>query len=109
NPLRFDVYPDAQGAATGSLYEDDGISPAYQKGALRRTALSLADRKLTIKAEGAFQPAAREFEIVVHGVAANSVLVDGEPLSAAAWSRTGENSLSLRLSDNGQARVVEFR
>lgn len=109
NPLRFDVYPDARGSATGSLYEDDGISPAYQKGALRRTALTLRERKLTIKAEGAFQPAAREFEIVVHGVAANSVLVDGEPLSAAAWSRTGENSLSLRLPDNGQARVVEFR
>ncbi|MBI2511940.1 MAG: glycoside hydrolase family 31 protein [Opitutae bacterium] len=109
NPLHFDVYPDAHGAATGSLYEDDGLSPAYQKGALRRTTLSYTDRKLTLAAEGAFQPAARTFEVTVHGVVANAVLVDGVPLPADAWSRNADNSVSLRLSDNGHARVVELR
>jgi len=109
NPLRFDVYPDAQGGATGSLYEDDGISPAYQKGALRRTTLTFANRKLTLSAEGAFQPAAREFEVVVHGVTANAVFVDGHALPADAWSRGANDSVSLRLPDTGKSRVVEFR
>ncbi|MBX3737339.1 MAG: glycoside hydrolase family 31 protein [Candidatus Didemnitutus sp.] len=109
NPLRFDVYPDAQGGATGSLYEDDGLSPAYQKGALRRTTLMFANRKLTLSAEGAFQPAAREFEVVVHGVTAGAVFVDGQALSADAWSRGTNDSVSLRLPDTGKTRVVEFR
>jgi alpha-glucosidase len=109
NPLHFDVYPDAHGAAAGSLYEDDGLSPAYQKGALRRTTLSYADRKLTLAAEGSFQPAARAFEVTVHGVAANAVLVDGAVPPADTWSRNADGSIYLRLSDNGHARVVELR
>lgn len=109
NPLRFDVYPDAHGAATGSLYEDDGLSPAYQKGALRRTTLTFADRRLSLRAAGAFQPPAREFEIVVHGVTAHAVFVDGAALTADAWSRGTNDTVTLRLPDNGQARVVEFR
>ena len=109
NPLRFDLYADAHGAAAGHLYEDDGISPAYQKGLSRRTTLSLAGRKLSLSAEGAYQPAARDFEIVVHGIAAESVFIDGVAQPAASWSRGADGSISLRLSDNGSPRVVEFR
>lgn len=109
NPLRFDIYPDANGAASGSLYEDDGLSPAYTRGALRRTTLSFAHRKLTIAVEGAFQPAPRDFEIVLHGSAAQQLLVDGQPLPADAWSRLPDGSISLRLADHGHPRTVEFR
>lgn len=109
NPLTLTIFPDANGAARGELYEDDGLTPAHRDGAFRRTMFTFADRKLTITPRGAFTPPARDFQIVLHGVAASAVLVDGAALPAVAWSRTGENSLSIRLSDNGRTRVVEFR
>lgn len=117
NPLRFDVYPDARGAAHGSLYEDDGLTPAYQKGALRRTTLAFANRRLIISAEGALQPAARNFEVVLHGVAApSSVTVDGQVLApvteqpgTAGWFRRNDGTIVVRIADNSAARQIDLR
>jgi alpha-glucosidase len=110
NPLRFDIYPDTEGNAAGTLYEDDGLSPAYQKGAVRRTSLVLAGRQLTLAIEGSFQPAPRRFELVLHGSGAvNGVFVDGQPHSVAKWSRSDDGTIRVDLSDTGHARVVEFR
>ena len=110
NPLRFDVYPDAKGAATGSLYEDDGASPAYLQGAFHRTTLSLAGRRLTFGVEGNYQPPSRNFEVFLHQTpVVHEVLLDGRPLEAANWSRDESGTLSVRFKDNGQPLVVEFR
>ena len=109
NPLRFDVYPDAAGAAQGSLYEDDGASPAYQQGAFRRTMLALAAGRLTLAPEGKFQPPPRRFEIVLHASTAAAVRLDGQPLAAAQWSRDPNGVLTVRLDDDGRAHTLEFR
>jgi len=37
DPITFKIYPDDNGSASGALYEDDGLSPAYKTGAFRRT------------------------------------------------------------------------
>jgi len=37
DPITFNVYPDEAGAASVSLYEDDGVSPAYKQSGFRRT------------------------------------------------------------------------
>jgi alpha-glucosidase len=116
NPLRFDVYPDANGAATGSLYEDDGASPAYQHGAFRRTNLTLTAGKLSLTAEGSFQPATRRFEIALHGgPAVKQVLVDGQSLATAGasaveigWFRDDAGMVIVRIEDNGRSRQVEI-
>jgi alpha-glucosidase len=110
NPLRFDIWPDAAGAATGSLYEDDGLSPAYERGAFRRTTLSLAAGKLALTLAGDFAPPARRFEFVLHAApAAREVRLDGRPLAAADWSRAANGELLLRLEDDGRAHTFELR
>ncbi len=110
NPLRFDLYPDAAGAAAGSLYEDDGASPAYRQGAFRRTTLSLAGGRLALGVRGAHQPPARDYEISLHAApAVTAVLLDGRPLPPADWSRDASGVLRLRLADDGRAHTFEFR
>jgi alpha-glucosidase len=121
NPLRFDVYPDADGAATGSLYEDDGLSPAYQTGVFRRTALRLVraagGAQLTLDTPaGSFQPAARRFELALHASARfTAVTLDGRPLSgttaatsAAGWFRESPDVLVIRLEDDGRPHTFEL-
>jgi alpha-glucosidase len=117
DPLRFDLYPDGAGAASGSLYEDDGLTPAYQAGAFRRTSLTLAGGTLSLAAEGGFQPAARRFEFALHGrPAVKQVQVDGQPLASVDPARAGAGWFAdeagvtiVRIEDNGRARRVEFR
>jgi alpha-glucosidase len=117
DPLRFDLYPDDAGAARGSLYEDDGLTPDYQSGAFRRTSLTLAGKTLSLAAEGSFQPAARRFEVALHsGALVKQVLVDGQPLAAAAaaaaetgWFTDASGVVVVRIEDDGHARQLEFR
>ncbi len=40
DPITVNVYPDDTGLAAGTLYEDDGKSPAYKRGLFRRTRMS---------------------------------------------------------------------
>jgi alpha-glucosidase len=41
DPITLFVYPDENGSATTRLYEDDGTSPAYERGVFRRTTVSV--------------------------------------------------------------------
>lgn len=110
NPLRFDVYPDAAGSAQGSLYEDDGTSPAYRQGAFRRTTLTLAAGRLTITPTGNFQPPARRFEIRLHAAPRDAaVRLDGQPLAAAQGARDPAGVLTVRLDDDGRPHTLEIR
>jgi alpha-glucosidase len=118
NPLRFAIYPDAAGNAAGSLYEDDGLSPDYQKGVFRRTALSLAAGKLTLAAPaGNFAPAARRFEFSLHASPnVTSVTLDGRALpetTATAltpgWFRASPDVVVIRHADDGRAHTFELR
>jgi alpha-glucosidase len=111
NPLRFDIYPDAAGTAVGALYEDDGLSPAYQQGVFRRTTLSFAAGKLTWSAAGPFQPAARRFEFALHGTPkVAAVLCDNQPLTTGTdWNRDENGVLLVRFEDDGRSHTLELR
>lgn len=69
--LTLEVYPDANGNASGFLYEDDGISFGYKNGeyCLTRYTCHLENGKTIVEAqrEGKYVPAARGIEIWVHG------------------------------------------
>jgi len=45
--IKYDVYPDKDGAAVGHLYQDDGITPAYLNGACEHFTLKFKDGKAT--------------------------------------------------------------
>ena len=70
DPITFQIYPDGSGSASATLYEDDGLSPAYKTGAFRRTSLSVrrGPRGLVVSIaapEGTYNPGPRKFDFVV--------------------------------------------
>jgi alpha-glucosidase len=68
DPITFLVYPDNKGEATVTLYEDDGISPAYKQSVFRRTTVSVKQSSATIeKPAGAYNPGPRSFRFVIKG------------------------------------------
>ncbi len=73
DPLTLRLYvPAADGAGVSTLYEDDGISTNYQRGAfaLRRSGYRWqASGRLVItleKPDGAYQPERRQLQLEVH-------------------------------------------
>ncbi len=68
DPLRFDIYPDAEGRAAGSLYEDDGLTLAYRQGVSRRTEVTYSAPGIELSAPtGTYQPAPRHLVFAVAG------------------------------------------
>jgi alpha-glucosidase len=72
DPVTFNLYPDDNGLASGTLYEDDGRSPAYKRGLFRRTNVSARreGREFVVtieKTEGQYNPGGRKLEFVVAG------------------------------------------
>ncbi|HSS21604.1 MAG TPA: TIM-barrel domain-containing protein [Pyrinomonadaceae bacterium] len=70
DPLTFNVYPDEKGAATATLYEDDGLTPAYTQSGFRRTTVAVRRAGIgyivTVSTpQGTYQPASRKFNFVV--------------------------------------------
>ncbi|MEN3329493.1 MAG: alpha-glucosidase [Acidobacteriota bacterium] len=68
--VTFDIYPDDSGSASATLYEDDGLSPAYKTGAFRRTTLTArrGPRGIAVSVgpvEGTYNPGPRKLEFVV--------------------------------------------
>ncbi len=94
DPITFNIYPDDKGAATASLYEDDGLSPAYKTGAFRRTTLSSrrGPRGFVVSvaaAEGTYNPGPRKFTFAVR-----------------SYQQT---SKVATVVDNGRAQQVDLR
>jgi len=68
DPVSFEIYPDAAGRAAGFLYEDDGVSPAYASGVVRRTTIAYAGGEISVgEPGGSYQPKPRNFVFTVHG------------------------------------------
>jgi alpha-glucosidase len=70
DPVTFNVYPDDKGFASGTLYEDDGVSPAYKQNSFRRTTVDA--KRLgpgyvvtTGAPRGTYQPASRKLSFVI--------------------------------------------
>lgn len=121
DPLTFEIYPDAQGEAATTLYEDDGNSPAYKQGVFRRTSVraSQTGRGWRISLgtpEGNYQPGARAFVFNIKSeTTPRSVTLDGKtigPLSASArengW-RSDKNGVTIGISDDGKAHQIEIK
>ncbi|MFI5336330.1 MAG: glycoside hydrolase family 31 protein [Opitutales bacterium] len=121
DPLRFDIYPDDFGTAAGSLYEDDGATPAYEKGACRRTEAayvrSAGVARLTVTPTGPYRPAPRQLEFAVHETPApNRVSLDGQDLPRLRAGDPGPGhwvdpagALHLRFADDARSHLLEFR
>lgn len=93
DPITFAIYPDEKGAASTTLYEDDGISPAYRQGVFRSTSVSVrraAGRYIVAVSapQGSYKPGARKFSFEI------------KPLAS---SRT------VTVADDGKAREIEIR
>ncbi|HTT62343.1 MAG TPA: glycoside hydrolase family 31 protein [Bryobacteraceae bacterium] len=68
DPLTFEIYPDVKGNARTSLYEDDGISPAYRNGASRRTTVTYQPSGIDVSAPtGSYQPGSRTMVFEIRG------------------------------------------
>jgi alpha-glucosidase len=104
--LHFFV-PAADGSYRSCLQEDDGITFAANNGGCVRTTFEVtrAGRRVTVRAEvgGDGYPSfvRRQFDLVVHGSVADSVVVDGSP-------RMLDNS-RVTLSNDGKAFTVELQ
>jgi alpha-glucosidase len=88
DPLTFDVYPSARSAA--ALYEDDGTSLEYQRGAFARTRVSCVETAAAVTLNvsapvGPFTVAPRSYEFRVHlDRAPTRVRIDGTPIRQAS-------------------------
>jgi len=95
DPITFNLYTDDKGNASTTLYEDDGISPAYKQGSFRRTTLTAtrAGGVFTINigaAEGSYNPGPRRFSFVIKSLG-------------------GQARSATTIADNGTARSVTIR
>ena len=94
DPITFNIYPDESGSASAKLYEDDGLSPAYKRGAFRRTSFNVrrAGGGFVVSvgaAEGSYNPGKRTFNFIVKSPTGGSKLVS--------------------VADDGRARQVEIK
>jgi alpha-glucosidase len=90
DPLTFEIFPDVQGKAQVSLYEDDGLTPAYRDGAERRTTVTYRQSEIEVSAPtGSYQPGPRRLVFEVR--------------SAPGAGRRAE------LTDDGASHTVRLR
>jgi alpha-glucosidase (family GH31 glycosyl hydrolase) len=85
DPITFAIYPDENGSASATLYEDDGTSPAYERGVFRRTMVN-AKRSgmgyaVSVSApQGSYNPGGRRFNFVIKPSARTATVSDtGSP------------------------------
>ncbi len=112
----FLIYPDAQGSAQTTLYEDDGVSPAYKDGLYRRTRVqaleSSREINITVDApQGSFKTASRILSfLITTRLSPTQVVLDGRPLAKAGqdgsgWQKSGD-VLTVRILDDGKPHSI---
>ncbi|HTS64885.1 MAG TPA: glycoside hydrolase family 31 protein [Candidatus Acidoferrales bacterium] len=80
DPLRFEVYPDSQGEAFATLYEDDGLTESYRQGQFRRTTVTLRRGVIELSApQGSFDPGRRTMVFSIRRAAEVRIPDDGRP------------------------------
>lgn len=88
SPITVEVFPDAHGRASGRLYEDDGVSLAYQRGVYRVLRMSLAGGRVNLRTpEGTYAVPRRDIVLRLHrpqgGVVQTTVTDDGKTRDVA--------------------------
>jgi len=121
DPITFAIYPDESWQASTTLYEDDGVSPAYRQGAFRRTQISSTKSGNGIQTDvaapqGSYNPGSRNLVFVFKSPAGvRQVLVDGKPLTASGINDTKsgwynvEDGIAVRIPDDGKAHKILTR
>jgi alpha-glucosidase len=115
----FLIYPDAQGNAQITLYEDDGVSPAYKQGSYRRTGVLASETgqgiNITVNApEGKLKTPSRILSFLIPTrVSPTQVVLDGRTLSQvgedrSGWQKSGE-ILTVRITDDGKPHSISIR
>ena len=92
--VNFMVYADAKGGANGVLYDDDGVSPAYKRGAYRRSRIAVSKvassyRVMISAADGSYDTGRRNFTFTI----AND---RGRPLSGTVTDTGRQATIELR-------------
>jgi alpha-glucosidase len=64
DPITFNIYPDHETRALTTLYEDDGLTPAYKNGAYRRTTIRFFRDIVRIIDAGGTYSGAKKFNFV---------------------------------------------
>jgi alpha-glucosidase (family GH31 glycosyl hydrolase) len=111
DPLILTVFPPDSGATgTGDLYEDDGLSFAFTKGAFSRRAFATRHEQGKIilalaAAQGSYVPPPRTLTVRFLALPAPpvSVKVDGKAITGWRYDPS-TNVLTLSLQDNRSAR-----
>jgi alpha-glucosidase len=108
----FMIYPNDNGEATTTFYEDDGLTPRYKSGVFRRTRVSLtrSQRRMRINVEapeGSYQVASRTLRFwIVNKRGPAGVSVDGRRLAPAAIRRDA-TGIEVRILDDGKAHTID--
>jgi alpha-glucosidase (family GH31 glycosyl hydrolase) len=108
DPITLDVYPD--GSSSASLYEDDGLTTAFERGAQTTTAFRCSESPrrsvtLTLLASNK-QFAPKQWIARFHLTSGPaSVTVDGRPLSRSEWQvDPASNVLTVPFPDAARLR-----
>lgn len=93
DPITFNIYPDDQGSASVTLYEDDGVSTVYKQEGFRRTTVKVRrlGRGYVVTASaplGQYQPARRRLSFVVKSA--------------------GRTSRAVTVADDGNAQTIKI-
>ncbi|MFS8084860.1 MAG: glycoside hydrolase family 31 protein, partial [Acidobacteriota bacterium] len=93
DPITFAIYPDANGSASTTLYEDDGSSPAYKDGAFRHTRVNVKRAVNGYLASigapsGRYNPGPRRFSLVI---------------------KSAPTSKAVNVADDGRVREIEIK
>ena len=96
DPMHFEIYPDARGEASASLYEDDGLTDAYRQGIFRQTSVTYrhtpgGDQIDVSAPKGTYRPGPRDLVFT---------MIDGNRQASAA---------TARLKDDGRSHRIELR
>lgn len=118
DPLTFMLYAREEENAAGSLYEDDGTSPAYRQGVFRRRSVSsqASGRGYLISvgaAEGSYTPGSRRLAFNLGWTRpVRTVTLDGRALGGVrpdeqrdGWYTEG-GRLLVRFTDDGKAHQI---
>jgi alpha-glucosidase len=110
----FVIYPDETNKALATLYEDDGVSPAYKQAVFRRTEVYFSGSRIEVgDAAGTYTPPPRLLSFLLPNRSIpRTVLSDGKVLRRSnvgpGWSR-GNNVLQIKIRDDGRAHTIEIR